>query len=86
MSTDVDVLDRIYVEAQQSHLKYGSPTSMQESLGVLLEEFNELQEAIHVNDARAIEAEAIQVAAVAYRLAFAIASDNRQFMVRSGLK
>ena len=80
------VLTAIREEAERSHGKYGPPTSTQESLGVLLEEFDELKEAIHANSAPRIAHEAVQVAAVAYRLALALDSGSVVFYGRSGLR
>lgn len=79
------VLGWIESEAARAEAMYGSPSSAHESLGVLLEEFEELREAIHQNDAAAIEREAIQVAAVALRLADATHRRLSSFMGRSGL-
>lgn len=78
-------LQMIIEEAQHANGKYGAPTSTHEALGVLLEEFDELKAAIHMNKSSSIEHEAIQVASVAYRLALAIASCDLAFFDRSGL-
>jgi hypothetical protein len=72
-------------ESERAKHLYGPPTSTQESLGVLLEEFDELKAAIHANNRRHIMREAIQVAAVAYRLAFECSRQQEAFMTRSGL-
>ena len=77
-------LEAIQAEAERAHGKYGAPTSTHESLGVLLEEFEELKDAIHANKSESVREEAIQVAAVAYRLALAIASGDLAFWNRSG--
>ena len=77
-------LQAIQAEAEHAHGKYGPPTSTHESLGVLMEEFDELRAAIHQNKAESIAEEAIQLAAVAYRLALAIASGDLAFWHRSG--
>lgn len=79
------VLSAIMEEAERAAAKYGPPTSTQEALGVLLEEFDELKEAIHANSAPEIAHEAVQVAAVAYRLAMALDSGSTAFYRRSGL-
>jgi NTP pyrophosphatase (non-canonical NTP hydrolase) len=64
-------LAAIQREATQAETRYGAPASTHESLGVLLEEFDELRAAIHANNVVAIRDEAVQVAAVALRLAVA---------------
>ena len=70
----------------QTQAAYGEPASVQESMGVLLEEFHELREAVHSNKSESIRMEAVQVAAVALRLAEAIEHASPSFMVRSGLR
>jgi NTP pyrophosphatase (non-canonical NTP hydrolase) len=79
-----DTLREIRAEAERAAGKYGPPTSTHESLGVLLEEFDELKNAVHANKSESVRAEAIQVAAVAYRLALAVAGGNIAFYDRSG--
>jgi NTP pyrophosphatase (non-canonical NTP hydrolase) len=63
--------------------RYGEYTSSHEALGVLEEELLELKEAIRENDLEAIRAEAIDIAAVATRLA-RICRGNESFRIRSG--
>jgi NTP pyrophosphatase (non-canonical NTP hydrolase) len=58
-------------EVTKADAKYGNFRSTHEGLGVLLEEFTELQDAIHDNDLVSVQHEAIQVAAVALRIAAA---------------
>lgn len=85
-------LQNIANEMDRAEAKYGPPASAHESLGVLLEEFDELREAIHGNNVMAVLHEAIQVAAVAARLAEACEMYHRQpdgtprspFAIRSG--
>jgi len=79
------MLQAIFDEATRAASNYGPPTSTQESLGVLLEEFDELKEAIHANNRTQICREAIQVAAVSYRLAVECTNGNVAFARRSGL-
>ena len=76
------VLDEIKKEAAQAQDKYGDFTSSHEGLGVLIEEFDELKSAIHANDLAAIEIEAIQVSAVALRIALSCWS-SLEFRARS---
>ena len=84
MTTDSKVLLAIVDESQRAHANYGNPTSAHESLGVLLEEMDELREAIHDNSGARTYDEAVQVASVAYRLALAIESCDPAFFHRSG--
>ena len=80
------------IEAGKAEERYGEFTSAHEALGVLVEEFDELRAAIHANSAMSVHGEAIQVAAVALRLAALcerwIATDRdsaaEAFGVRSG--
>jgi NTP pyrophosphatase (non-canonical NTP hydrolase) len=81
-----DVMAAIIDETSRAITNYEMPTSTHESLGVLLEEFEELREAIHRNDRDAIMKEAIQVASVAYRLAWTCHSPSVAFSKRSGLE
>lgn len=84
---DVDYLEeastQMLSEIAEADRKYGPFTSSHEGLGVLTEELKELTEAIHANTLEAIRHEAIQVAAVALRLASACRG-NDAFRVRSG--
>ena len=68
------VIDEVLDEAQCAQSKYGDFASMHEAYGVLAEEFTELFEAVRMrqtDQSRAlhIRKEAIQVAAVALRIA-----------------
>lgn len=56
-------------EAERSREKWGTYRSTHEAYGVLCEEMHELLEAIQANDDAAVKLEALQVAAVAFRLA-----------------
>ena len=76
-----DTLRDILEEADRAQVKYGSFTSTHESLGVLTEEYLELIDAIRRNDPVAVRREAIQVAAVALRLAD---EGSPEFTKRSG--
>lgn len=78
------VIDLIFYEADRADSKYGPFTSSHEGLGVLAEEYTELIEAIRSNDVDRIQAEAIQVSAVALRLAEAMT--NESTLKRSGCK
>jgi hypothetical protein len=79
------VLRAIHAEASHARSIYGPPASTQEALGVLLEEFDELKDAIRTNDIDSIYLEAVQVASVAYRLAWECMNGGDRFLERSGL-
>lgn len=78
-----DVLAECTAEIDRAAAKYGAFTSSHEGLGVLTEEVMELTRAIHANALESIRMEAIQVAAVALRLAFHCRG-NAAFAERSG--
>lgn len=82
---DEQTLGLIRREAREAEERYGPFTSAHEALGVLLEEFQELTEAICDHSADAVRREAIQVAAVALRLAGQCGSGDEAFLKRSGL-
>jgi hypothetical protein len=76
-------LGHVEDEANRAFARYGDFTSTHEALGVLLEEFDELKDAIHGNILPAVAREAIQVAAVALRLAELCERDGDAFRERS---
>jgi NTP pyrophosphatase (non-canonical NTP hydrolase) len=76
-------LHEIHSEAHEASMRYGPFTSTHEAYGVLAEECAELLEAIRSNDLEAVRREAIQVSAVAMRLAL-YCRDNPAFATRSG--
>jgi len=76
-------LEQVEAEAARAEEKYGPFRSSHEGLGVLLEEFHELTEAIRHNEPAEVQAEAIQVAAVAMRIAEAL--DLPKVRKRSGM-
>lgn len=61
----------IQAEMSSADARYGGFNSTHEGYGVLCEEVAELLDAIRANDLGAVRREAIQVAAVAARLALA---------------
>ena len=77
------ILHAVCQEVRRSDERYGPFTSSHEGLGVLTEEYTELIAAIRRNDPRAIEVEAIQVAAVSLRIVAAL--DLNAFRERSNL-
>ena len=79
------VMAEIGAEAERAEKRYGPFTSTHEGLGVLAEEYDELKAAIRANDRTAIQKEATQVAAVAFRLALACADQEPEFLERSSL-
>lgn len=70
--TSQQIEEAIHGERVKADARYGSFKSSHEGLGVLLEEFDELKRAIHSNDLDAVRREAIQVSAVAWRLALSL--------------
>jgi hypothetical protein len=62
------VSTRLFDEAHASLVKWGPYRSPHEAYGVLAEEMAELLDAMHRNHDDDIRTEALQVAAVAYRL------------------
>jgi NTP pyrophosphatase (non-canonical NTP hydrolase) len=81
----MDVLDDVRAEMESADANYGPPTSAHESFGVLSEEVAELLEAIRSNKSESVREEAIQVAAVALRLAHSCRA-HLNFQRRSGFK
>ena len=75
-----DIIERSGTAA----FRYGDFTSTHEAYGVLAEEVAELLDAIRSNDRESIRDEAIDVAAVAYRLASVIDRNLALFSQRSG--
>jgi len=65
----MSIIDKIRSEANAAKVKYGLFASTHEAYGVLAEEVSELLDAIRMNDLEMIQAEAVQVSAVAMRLA-----------------
>ncbi len=68
-TVDLDMLLKIEAEAEASRARWGAYRSQHEAYGVLAEEVHELLCAIQANDEASIRHEAMQVAAVAFRLA-----------------
>jgi len=79
------LLQAIDAEVSRAEDIHGQFNSTHEALGVLLEEFDELKEAIHANNRTRIWREDVQVAAVAYRLALQCTNGEEAFGRRSGL-
>jgi NTP pyrophosphatase (non-canonical NTP hydrolase) len=69
MIHDAGLIEQVLAEIAIAAKRYGPPASTHESYGVLCEEVAELLDAIRANDLPAVKAEALQVAAVALRLA-----------------
>lgn len=81
---DDSVMSEVVREYTEACDRYGVAfTSSHEGLGVLIEELDELKSAIHSNKLAAIQYEAIQVAAVAIRLARSCR--HSRFSKRSGI-
>lgn len=79
----MDVADEISEQIAGAEKRYGPFKSSHEAYGVLAEEMAELLDAIRANASEAVRAEAIQVSAVARRLAEYCRNDT-SFMDRSG--
>lgn len=75
-------IDLIESEAEKAEARFGPFTSSHEGYGVLMEEVWELLAAVHANDRASVEREAVQVAAVALRLA--ACCEDGPFQHRSG--
>ena len=63
-------LDDLTCHAILAQDRYGNYASTHEALGVALEEWTELVNAVHANDIEAVRDEAIDLAAVLLRLAY----------------
>jgi NTP pyrophosphatase (non-canonical NTP hydrolase) len=72
-----EILYAIDDRMQRAEQRYGPIASTHEALGVALEEWDELREAVRSNADNAIEWECLDLAAVLIRLAQAIGSDER---------
>jgi len=66
---EAELIESVLGEIAKAAKRYGPPASSHESYGVLCEEVAELFDAIRSNDLAQIKTEAVQVAAVALRLA-----------------
>jgi NTP pyrophosphatase (non-canonical NTP hydrolase) len=77
------VVVAVVAEAEAAAARFGPYTSTHEGYGVLVEEVAELLAAVRSNDLAAVEAEAVQVSAVALRLAECCRGDAA-FRARSG--
>lgn len=78
-----DILRKVLTVADSAQLRYGDFRSTHEALGVALEEWNELQDAIRRNAVRQIKHECIDLAAVLLRLAFHCDAQSDEFIKRS---
>ena len=78
------ILTTIESRIKAAQYIYGPIASTHEALGVALEEWNELQQAIHINGASAIRRECCDLAAILIRLAEACAEPSEEFARRSG--
>jgi len=72
----VTLYDELEATIAKASKRYGEFASTHEALGVALEEWTELQEAIRANDLPAVEHECIDLAAVLMRLARAICNSD----------
>lgn len=74
-----DIEDRII----KAHARYGPIASTHEAMGVALEEWTELIDAVRANKLGSVEWEALDLAAVLLRLARTIRNNHQQFANRS---
>jgi NTP pyrophosphatase (non-canonical NTP hydrolase) len=74
----------VSAEMSRADARYGPFTSTHEAYGVLAEEMAELLDAIRSNKLESVREEAIQVAAVAMRLAARCHMPTTSFIARSG--
>lgn len=81
MNVSSEFITHVCSEVNHAQERYGDFASTHEALGVLTEEYYELVEAIRGNRLDRIQREAVQVAAVALRLAEAC--DKGAFAARS---
>lgn len=79
----VDLLIELETRIAAATCRYGKIQSTHEGLGVALEEWNELQDAVHDNDLAAIERECLDLAAVLLRMARALHSNEEPITSRS---
>lgn len=77
----INLTDELREEMIRAQIRYGNFASTHEALGVLTEEYHELIGAIQGNRVDRIQQEALQVAAVALRLAESC--DKTGFVSRS---
>lgn len=77
-----DVMEEIEARAAIADARYGDFASTHEALGVALEEWNELQDAVRANSMESVREECIDLAAVLIRLARQIRS-SRALTARS---
>jgi NTP pyrophosphatase (non-canonical NTP hydrolase) len=75
-------IDECLAVAKRAEVRYGAVASTHEALGVLAEEMYELTASIRANALESVRHEALDVAAVALRLADAC-RDNEGFAARS---
>lgn len=65
------VFEMLQARVERAHERYGPIASTHEAAGVMLEEWDELREALRANNLIAIRDEALDLAAIAMRLASA---------------
>ena len=86
----MDMFNALKLRIIRAAERYGTPASTHESFGVISEEYAELMEAVHNNDRRAVQHEALDIAAAAMRLAMACEwpedDAGRLFYHRSGFR
>jgi NTP pyrophosphatase (non-canonical NTP hydrolase) len=76
--TAMDITDELEHRISFAEHRYGDFASTHEALGVALEEWDELRDAVRVNDLQSVEQECLDLAAVLIRLARMLRSLNYQ--------
>ena len=73
----IDEIDAaLYARIKAADDRYGPFASTHEALGVIIEEFDELREAIRSNDLDRVQQECLDMAAPLIRLAMSINTDS----------
>lgn len=71
-----DLIAEIEERITKAHTRYGNFASTHEALGVAVEEWDELREAVRSNALGSVEAECLDLAAVLVRLARMLRQSN----------
>ncbi len=77
MAIDASILDGIESRIRKAEQRYGPVASTHEGLGVALEEWDELREAIKSNDPLRIDQEALDLAAVLVRMVIELRTNDK---------
>jgi hypothetical protein len=69
VALDIETRAALEIRMRTAEQRYGDLASTHEGLGVALEEWNELQDAIRANDTEQVAVECLDLAAVLIRMA-----------------